>query len=114
MFLNFIGLRIKYILIYTNHFKEESFLVSMAKIVQIKAYEASDGRNYVGVQKTMDMTNQKASVKYGCVIRTENLQKGTSYDEGIRQAYASSPKVDILNFGLEKVVKMHSLTVTLG
>ena len=74
----------------------------------IMAYEMDDGRNFVGRPFYMNEKLKTCKLRDGCMIRKENLP-GKNYDEEILEIYSKSMKQDIVQFGLEKVIKSRQL-----
>jgi len=75
----------------------------------IMAYEMDDGRNFVGRSFYMDEKLKTCKLRDSCMIRKENLPERKSYEEGILELYRKAPKTDVVQFGLEKVLKIHQL-----
>lgn len=77
----------------------------------IMAYEMDDGRSFVGRAYFSDTQKGICKLRDGCMIRKENLPAGKSYEEGIIELYKKAVKEDVVQFGLEGVVKPHQLVL---
>ncbi|MCL5018760.1 MAG: hypothetical protein M1416_03285 [Candidatus Pacearchaeota archaeon] len=62
----------------------------MANTVDVVAYEVTKDRYYMGMP--MGITKGKYHLVAACIIKKENLPKGKSLEEGLKEIYLKSEK----------------------